>query len=348
MRHFLDHVRATMMGFSAVVALAGPAHALLILPSFDPTSFAADPNAAGQEAAIQTAATTIDGLYKNPGTVQVLFEYNSGLGGGAETNTSYTFVPYSQYTNRLAAVSAANPQNTVLATAVAHLGSGNTGTYVLGTTALLRVGLGFTGAVTPCFDASGSGVSGCGAIYDAVISIGTAPTSGQGPGQNSQAVSEMEHELNEALGGGGAGTTIGDNFSSIIGVDTAIGPTDLYRYQSSGSTCANVTSTPSYTTSTSAVACYSIDGGSTALVQMNEAGGGSDYGDFANTSPINIPYIQDAFYPGFTNIYSTSSPEFIMMQSIGYDALPEPSTLTLFGGAISGLTWLRRRRARLV
>ena len=337
-----------MIGLSAAAALTGQAHALLILPSFDATSFATDPNAAAQATAIQTAATTIDGLYNNPGTVRVLFEFNSGLGGGAQTNTAYTFVPYSQYTNRLAAVSAANPQNTTLATAVAHLGSGNSGTYVLGTTALLRVGLGFTGSgVTPCYNAAGSAVTGCGAIYDAVISIGTATTNGQGPGQNSQALSEMEHELNEALGGGGGGTTIGDDFSLKIGSATAIGSTDLYRYQSSGSTCANVDSTPSYTTSTAAVACYSIDGGNTALVRMNQAGGGSDYGDFATTSP-NVPYIQDAFYPGFTNIYSISSPEFIMMQSIGYQAVPEPATLALYGAAVPGLTWLRRRRARPV
>ena len=72
------------------------------------------------------------------------------------------------------------------------------------------------------------------------------------------------------------------------------------------------------------MACYSIDGGTTSLVRMNQVGGGSDYGDFATTSP-NIPYIQDAFYPGTTNVYSILSPEFTMLESIGYDPLmPEP------------------------
>src|ERR1035438_9348290 len=98
---------------------------------------------------------------------------------------------------------------------------------------------------------------------------------------------------------------------------------DPFRFGSTGSTCANVDSTPSYTTSGGAVACYSIDGGKTAFVQMNQSGGGADYGDFT-TPTSGPPNIQDAFYSGTTFDYTDLSAEFTMMESIGYDA-PEPS-----------------------
>ena len=117
-------------------------------------------------------------------------------------------------------------------------------------------------------------------------------TSPAGTGFNSQAVAVVEHEIDEVMGGGGPGSTIGDDYSGQVS-GVVLGSTDLYRYQSSGSTCATVDSTPSYTTSSSAIACYSYDGGKTALVQMNQAGGNSDFGDF-----VTAPNIQDAFYPG--------------------------------------------------
>ena len=353
MRQFLDFIRLLVIGTTIIVTLPGPARALQIAPTFDPTSFGGDPNAVAQEAAINTAVTTIEGLYSNPGTVQLLFEFNNGLGGGSDTDAGYQFVPYSEYTTNLAAISAEHPNNAVLATAVANLSSGNSGNYVLATTALLRVGQGYSGA-TPCFNSSGAfvtnGSNQCDGIFDAVISIGTSSTTNAGPGQNSQAVSEMEHEIDEALGGGGAGTTIGENLSGDLCPHTvtcnltAIGPTDFYRYASTTTSCANVTSTTSYVTSSSNAVCYSIDGGKTALVQMNEAGGGSDYGDFVTPSS-GPPNIQDAFYSCCSNKYTDASPEFTMMESIGYDA-PEPSTLALFSGAIAGLGWMRRRRAR--
>jgi len=357
MRQFLDLVRTSVIVASAAAMLTAPAHALLIEPSFDST-LTSQSDAAAVEAGIETAASTISNLYGNAGTVQILFEYNSQV-GGAETDGGYSFVSYSQYTSQLGSLSTASPQNTVLATAVKYLGDDNTADYVLATTALLRVGQGYTGqGTTPCFNASGAYVSNCNAIYDAVITIGNASTTSPGPGQNSQVVSEMEHEIDEVLGGGGAGSTIGENLSgnlcphSVTCSLTAIGPTDLYRFQSSGSNCSSVTSTPSYTTSTAAVACFSITagqsvaGGQPYLVQMNQAGSGSDYGDFV-TPAIGNPNIQDAYYNCCSSLYTSASPEFTMMESIGYDAnLPEPSSLALITGAIGGLGWLRRRRVR--
>jgi hypothetical protein len=342
---FMQHVRSIMIGMAAAITLAGPARALTIQPTFD-SSLTGYVNGLAYEAAINTAVSTIDGLYGNPGTVNVLFEYNSGVLG--MTQSAVTLVPYGTYTAQLGAISAANPANTALSTAVAHFGAGNIGSWVASTTALLRVGLGFTGAgTTPCFDVTGSFVSGCNATYDSIISLGNMSMLSYGPGLNSQAVAVVEHEINEVLGGGGPGSTIGRNFSGYVS-GVVLGPTDLYRYQSATSDCAGLTHTPSLTTSSSAAACYSVDGGNTALVQMNQTGGGSDYGDFRTTAP----QIQDAFYSGTSAVYSPASPEFTMMQSIGYNApvvtitaAPEPSTLALLFSALGSLAWVHRRRA---
>jgi hypothetical protein len=312
------------------VALADRAHGFAIIPTFDST-ITTNANAVAYEAAINTAVNTIDSLYGNPGIIQVLFEFNSGVHG--QSNDGVNTVNYATYVSALAANSAAHPSNLVLATALANISKGNTSSTVIGTTAFLRTALGFAGA-TPCFDASGSFHNGCGQIFDGIISIGNLSTASNGPGKNSQAVSVLEHELDEVLGGGGTGTTLGTSNQSA-----AIGPTDPYRFHATGSNCASVTSTPSFTTSGSEVSCYSIDGGKTTLVQLNQAGGGSDFGDFANVA-VNI---QDAFDPGATNVYSYSSPEFEAMESIGYD-IPEPDPLALMFVGLVGLTRSRHRR----
>jgi len=349
MRQFLDAARLAAIGISVVTAVCGPAKAFVIVPTIDMGAAGTDAHSfnnasdpAGEVAAIDTAVSSIESQFSNAGTIRILFQYDSGVLGQSQDGEN--FVPWSNYTGQLSADSAAHPTNTVLATAVANIAAGNSATYVLGTTAFLRVGLGMSGGgTTPCYDASGAFVSGCNAVYDGIISLGNMSAALGGPGLNSKAVSVAEHEINEVLGGGGTGSTVGENLSGFLPAgQTAIGPTDLYRYQSASSTCLGVDSTPSYTTSSTAVACYSVDGGKTAIARMNQAGGGSDYGDFAS----GVANIQDAFYPGSTPLFTSASPEFQMLSSIGYDA-PEPSSLALIAGAIGGLGWIRRRRARV-
>lgn len=75
------------------------------------------------------------------------------------------------------------------------------------------------------------------------------------PGSQFDAIGGLEHELNEVLGGGGAGSAL-NNFPGEYG------PTDLYRYSAPG--------TPSYSTSSSVSSYLSINGGLTSIVGFNQ------------------------------------------------------------------------------
>jgi hypothetical protein len=320
---------------SLVVGFTAPAaRAVVILPSFD-SSITTLSNAAAVENAITTAINAMDSLYNNPGTVQVLFQFDAGLGGGASTNSSIVSTSYSGYVSALQNDLAAHPGNATLATAVAHLPTAPTLTTDFGSVPDISVTGPFANLILGtgkflCFNSSGSFINGCNAStagsYESVVAI------------SSTAVAPIEHELDEVIGGGGPGTTLTD---ISTGEPATLGPLDLYRYRSTGAGCttaSGLTQTLSWTDSSSAVACLSIDGGHTAFAQFNQVGGGSDYGDFA----APVPAIQDAFESGTPPPYTTASPEFEMMESIGYDT-PEPATIGLFVTALAGLGWLRRR-----
>ena len=323
-------VNLTRLFASSAVALGltiTSANALTIDDTFE-SSLTSSPNAAALESAIDQASNTIAALYSNPITVNILFGYSSSVHG--QSQTGYYQTSYSSYANLLTANATANPANTVLSTAVANLGNGNgaAGLPIFSTPANLRA-LGVTTA-TGFYNSNGTFIASGGQKYDGVVTIGNLSTASNGPGYNSQAVSIAEHQINEILGGGGAGSTLGTSNQSL-----GFGGLDLYRYQSNGSTIAGVTSIPSFTTSASAVVAFSVDGGQTALAQFNQAGGGSDYGDFAFTG---TPEIQGAFDSGPTKLYTTSSVEYATMESIGYDPVtvtPLPSTwLMLLSGLV--------------
>src|ERR1700728_437376 len=130
-------------GVLALGLTATSVNALTIDPEFS-TSITGAPNAASIEGAINTAINTVDSLYSNTGTVGIVFTAGAG-NFVAQSSTTYYSETYSQYTSLLNQNSAANPANTTLSTAVAHLGTGNKpgpGGSVLVTSADARVALG--------------------------------------------------------------------------------------------------------------------------------------------------------------------------------------------------------------
>lgn len=334
-QRFLKHACSSAIGMAVAAGLASPARALVITPTYDATIGAN----ATIVAAITTAISAVESLYGDSGTVGIYFAFDSAVFG--QSNNGVTTRTFAQYKGALQADATANPANTVLANALPFVGTGNTASSVRGTTAYLRVALGFN--TTPCFSASGVFSGSCGAVNDAVISLGNLSYTAGAAGFNSEGVGVIEHELNEVLGGGGAGTAL----SGSQTITSIIGPIDFYRYHASGANCGSVTTTASNTSSGSEVACYSLNGGVTSLVQMNQTAG-ADFGDFVTPGfPKNI---QDAFSSGpNTLVYSTASAEYVMMQSIGWDpvmsnAVAEPASIALFAGGIAGLGFLRRRR----
>jgi autotransporter-associated beta strand protein len=308
-------------GAFVTLAACAPASALTIQATFD-SSIVNAPNAADIENTINFATNEISSLFSNPGTVTILFKYSPGSFLG-ESNSSFYFDTYATVTSELQANLSANPQNAVLATALNNLSNGNdaNGARDIETTsAEFRLALGDNTA-TPCFDASGTFVSGCNSVFDGVITLSssqpidfTRPVPAyDGTNLEYDGVRVAEHEIDEVLGGGGSGSMLGSPDQS-----TRYGVLDLYRYSAPG--------TPSYTGSGLATSYFSIDGGNTDIVGFNQ----SHTGDYADWGP-NITlcdaggtggpgFVQDAF--SCNNVQAdvtTSSPEYAMLQAIGYD-----------------------------
>jgi len=293
--------------------MAMPANALTI--SYDDSAASAD------DAQIKAAVNLLDSLYSNNVTVDVTFSIGSI--GGASTTQNYYAVNYSTYTAALKADSVANPINTVLATAVSNLGKGNDagGTSQMALTSAQARMLGIAGiSVDNSQIVLGSGLSGT-ALTNAIL-----------------------HELDEVLGGGGAGSTLNGAQQGVSFFSNKYGATDLYRYSAAN--------TPSWSTSGSATAYFSIDGGVTNLHYFNQDSSG-DYGDFTNggaAGGVDACVIQSAFICSPADNYVSGSLENIMEESIGWDpvATPVPAALPLFatGTALMGfLGWRRRRKA---
>jgi hypothetical protein len=132
------------------------------------------------------------------------------------------------------------------------------------------------------------------------------------------------HEIDESLGIGGAGSTIGGTGFFATGV----GDLDLYRYSAPGTYSFSTTQT------TSPYAYFSIDGGNTALTYFNQTSG-ADYGDWLS-NPIPAGHgaqVQDAFgQPGSNPALGPN--EITALNAIGYDVItetPEPATMMLSG-----------------
>jgi hypothetical protein len=274
---------------------AAPAHALTIIDTFS-GSWTSNANAAQIEATIQSASNAIASLYANPFTVTINYQsMTSGLGGSSQN--LYT-TSYANHTQALKNNAAMHLGNTTLATAVANLPKGNDSggrTPIALTSSLVdALGLGSVRAGGTVYFNSSLMYFGSGAVPSSLYS----------------ATAVIQHEIDEILGGGGAGTLLGTAYQGSY-----YGPLDLYRYTATGA--------PSYTTSSASLAYFSVNGGKTLLTLFNQTGRG-DYGDFYDTS-----FIQNyAGTPGHTPEAFSGSIESTMLQSLGYDLVGGTTTLT--------------------
>jgi hypothetical protein len=311
-------------GVLALGLTATSVNALTINPEFS-SSITGAADAASIESAINAAIKTVDSLYSNTGTVGIVF--TAGAGNFVALSQTYDYSEaYSQYTSLLGLNSIKNPANTTLSTAIANLASGNKpgpGGSVLVTSADARVALGVA-SDTGHFNSSGSFVSAGGQAYDGVITLNTGiplnfttkPVAGE-----FSAIAAFEAQINQILGGGGQGSVL--NEIPAGGSKTAfpnIGVLDLYRYSAPG--------VPSFSSAPGTTAYLSVDGGITDIMQFND-NPNYDLGDWA----VGTCNVQSAVpCEGTEPAYTTSSPEFTMMESIGYDpvtATPLPSTWTM-------------------
>src|SRR5579871_6840929 len=301
---------------SLIVLAPIPATALTIVTAFAPSIVNA-PDASDIENAITTSANAISSLFSNPGTVSIYFEYAPGSFLGS-SDSSYYYDSYSTIVSELTANATANPQDSVLASALANLANGNDSSGakdILATSAFFREGLNDQTA-TPCFNSTGTFVSSCNQTYDGVVTLSssqpldfTRPVPAyNGSNQTYDAVRVIEHEIDEVLGGGGSGSTLGSSDSRRY-----YGILDLFRYSAPG--------VPSFTTLSSATSYFSFDGCKSSIAGFNQNSGG-DYSDWSAASPSCPGRVQDAFSCNNAQADVTaSSPEFQMLEAIGYDPI---------------------------
>ena len=261
-----------------------------------------------------SAASTIEGdinsaisFYEqdlsNPITVNIYFNLGTDMGNTiASTVASYQSVSYSTYTQALLANATYNPSNVVEQTAYDNLQYGNDANgaaSIIATSANLRaLGRPVAGDLTSTGSQGGT--------YDGVILLNADDLAGFGQSGTYSANAEIQHEVDEVLGIGGQGSTLGP----VHVGSGSYGPMDLFRYSAER--------TPSFTHSGTASSYFSIDGGNTPIVSFNQQSGG-DYGDWGSNTKI---YVQDAFgTPGANPTVSLTSPEGIALQAIGYDAV---------------------------
>jgi hypothetical protein len=145
--------------------------------------------------------------------------------------------------------------------------------------------------------------------FDDIVTLNLSRLNVTTLGQNNPANFDMQtvvlHEVDEALGIGGWGSTLvsGESLPSDAGV------LDLYRYSAPGQ--------HNFTSNANTAAYFSIDGGNTSLINFNQtwSASGSDAGDWGSHSGPAL--VQDAYILG-SGPAGLSAYELTALNVIGY------------------------------
>ncbi len=292
-------------GYSDVMTATTTATAGLTIHATFDSSITTNPNAAAIEAMINRAIAIYESLFSDPITIQIRFRYSATAPNGtplpsgtiSQSDLAVYTIPWSTYINSLRADAKTTNDNLANASLPGTALSPN----IKPSSASGRaVGLN----TPPAMSANGT----LGGPYDGIVTLNSAvPYQFTRPpsASNYDAQRSTEHEIDEVIG-----------FGSHASLSN-LRPQDLFSWSSPGH--RNVSS--------SGTRYFSINSGSTNLVNFNQDSSG-DFGDWLSTAcPQAHPYVQNAFIctGQFSDITATS-PEGVNLDVIGYDLGGVPRT----------------------
>ena len=297
---------------------------LTIIPTFD-GSITSDSNSGAIEAGINAMITRVEADITNPITVNITYaEENSGLGGSE--SFFYPNIPYSTYLNSLQHNQILSPSdNTALASLPAGPNNPVDGSPGVNVNVMLATALGIQNF---------TGTAGTISLNTSIMNL--ARTGSQNPSfYDLQSVAG--HETDEILGIGGPVRS--SQTRRLVRLVCLIFSVRLPW-------CASFTTNPSVN------AYFSIDGGTTNLVNFDQNNEGrADFADWGNGIPNaeagNIPpQMQDSFgTPGA--MVNIGPNELTALDVVGYNLapVPEPGSMAILAAAVAMVFFLRRRFA---
>jgi hypothetical protein len=290
-----------------VTAMTMPTTGLVIHATFD-SSITGNPNAAAIEAMINQAISIYESLFNDPITIEILFRYATTAPDGtplpqgtiSRSNFVYYVIPWNTAVDALIADATTSNDNLAIASLPGSALSAN----VLPSSANGRA---VGGNTPPAMFADGT--VGNGGPYDGIVTLNSSsPLQFSRPtiAGNYDAQRSTEHEIDEVMG---LGSRLGHNLNDLR-------PQDVFSWSSPG--VRNLTS--------SGTRYFSINSGSTNIVNFNQDPQG-DFGDWlSDICPQTYPYVQNAFgCRGQFSDVSATSPEGINLDVIGYDLIVHPA-----------------------
>jgi hypothetical protein len=292
----------------AMTAATVPTTGLMIHATFD-GSITGHPNAAAIQAMINRAISIYESLFSDPITVQIRFRYATTAANGTplpagqilQGNFVYYSPSWATYIDALRADAKTSNDNLAIASLP--------GTPLAPTVEPASAnGRALGGNTPPAMFADGT--VGIGGPYDGIVTLNSAapyqffrPTNAS----NFDAQRVTEHGIGDVIG---LGSRLGHS-----GID--LRPQDVFSWSSAG--VRNLSS--------SGTRYFSINSGSTNIVNFNQ-NPSYDFGDWLSTAcPQAHPYVQNAVTcTGQSSDIAATSPEGVSLDIIGYDLASSPTT----------------------